>query len=216
MNSISIENLYSTLDRHIKLVASYTELPSLDFIIRSTRLKPYSLIFERYHEKLILHNWWIDEYGNSVYLNKKKPNIIANDLRIDKSKLTSTDLYEHLSIDKVAKISKLVYFLNGKEEDFYSDHIVLSFLGIDGFLRTFVYLYEEWQPYPSLLLGIKTLSSMASNLNIQSFIEIKNKKNIIYPCAKQRAWIGYWPPTKDFVNIIRGQNEFVLDVLQMK
>lgn len=216
MNSISIENLYSNLDRHIKLVASYTELPSLAFIIKSIRLKPYSLIFEKYHERLILHKWWIDEYGNSLILNKKKPEIILNDLKIDKSKLTSTDLYGHLSIDKVAKISKLVYFFSGKEEDFYSDHMILSFLGIDGFLRTFIYLYGEWIIYPSLLLGVKALSSVASNIDIQSFIEIKNKKNILYPCIKQRAWIGYWPPNREFFNIIKEQNDFVLDVLQVK
>lgn len=216
MKKVDAEQFHIILNKLIDLCAAFTELPALSFVMKSVRLKPYSFIFEKYSRRIKLHNCWIDEFGNSfLILKDKKIEIILNDLKIGKNKLVNTDLYAGLPIEKVSKISKLMFFVSGKEEDFNSNYYIISFLGIDNILRTFVYLYAEWQPYPNLYLGIKNLLNIGSNLDIKTFIELKNKKNVLYPCSQQKSWLSFWPPSKDFISILKEQNSFVLDTLNI-
>lgn len=213
LKSISTERFHTKISRHINLVSSYTELPELSWIIKSCRLKPYTLLTKEALDTIRLHNWWVDEYSNSLVLDKKKPSIILNDLKINRNLLVQTDLYEKLSFDKIARISKLAFIMFGLEEDFNSEHYIISFLGLDGFLRTYVYLYGELLRYPNLYLGLKTLGLISKNTDIRTFTELNIKNNIIYPCTRQRSYICSWPPTKGMLAEMKEQNESVLDLI---
>ena len=216
LQSSNIESIHATLDRHIRLIAAYSEMPELNFIIRSARLKPYHFL-KKYNPKLKLYDWWIDEYGNSLTISKnKKIEITLNDLRIDRSSLTCTDLYQHIGIDKVVRISKLLYYSKGIEEDFNSECISLNFLGIDNFLRNYIYIYDKWEQYSSLVLGSDTLKNIANNQDIKIFTKLKSKISAPYTCTDTESWIGLLPATKEFVGLIREKNDFLIDVLKIK
>src|SRR5512147_1224007 len=128
MKSPSIDSFYTKLDKHILLAQSYTEVGGLFFIIRACRLKPYSYVFEKRSEKIVLYRHWVDEFGNSVHITtKKRFQLIYNDLSLDRSSLVCTDLYHGLSLDKIAKISKLAYLFVGKDEDLSQECAIITF-----------------------------------------------------------------------------------------
>ncbi len=213
MKTFGIEYLHTKLNRHIKLVASYLDKPEIDFIIRATRLKPYRLFFEQYDERLVLLDWWFDEYGNSLVFNKKKKlRIIEGDLRLDRERIVQTDLYGSLDLSRVSQFSKLAYYLVGYEDERRVE--ILALYGIDGFLRTFVNQYGTWETYPSLLLGLDTLKFIFNNRDLRLYAEQKNIKNITAPCQRQRAFVSSWPPTKNFALILSEQNGSVLDMIK--
>jgi hypothetical protein len=203
MRSPSLERLYAQLNRHILLVQSYTEINEMLFIMKACRLKPHSFIFEKRDTKLILHRWWFDEFGNSLRIIKnKKIKITYNDLTLDKDQIVCTDLYYGLSIDKIAKMSKLVFFCSMKEEETYNDQLCVSFLGIDDFLRTYINLDGEWIQISPLYLGMKILRKIARNIDLKYFRELISKENAPLPCASHRAWLSFMPPSREFLQLM--------------
>ena len=87
MRNISIDKFYTTIDKQVDLTTSFTEKPIGD-VIKMCRLKPYDLLFTTNRSNIVLHNKWIDEYGNSLFISdKKKISIQLNDLSIDKKKI---------------------------------------------------------------------------------------------------------------------------------
>jgi len=216
VNVTSLENLYILFDRQIALTSAWTEDPTLEFVIRACRLKPADM-FEKYSEKLILHHNWIDESGNRLeIISKKKIKIHLNDLTINRKTLVTTDLYENLPLSKISKISNLALFLLGVEEDSGSDHILVSFLGIDGFLRSFCYIYGELHKIPNLYLGYKLLKIIIENRDIKFFKELKIKESIVFPCSRQLAALSYWEPSKNFVSLIEGWNNSAFKLLNLE
>ena len=212
MKSPSIDSIYTILNKHILLVESYTEINNLSFIIKSCRLKPYNYLLN-HKEDLILHEWWVDEFGNSLKIKNKKIKIIVNDLEIDRKKIICTDLYYGLSIEKISKISKLAHLFSGKE-DSLQDFFVTTFLGIDNYLRT--YMYDEgWQQISSLMLGLSNLKKIARHIDIQYFLELDNKENIIAPCTQAAQWITFMPPSKEFLTLLEKQYEIVLPIFKL-
>lgn len=214
MKSPSLDVLYTQLNRSILLVQSYTEISELFFIIKSCRLKPHSYVFGDKTNKLVLHEWWFDEYGNSFKVTKQKRiKITYNDLSLDHDKIICTDLYHGLSVDKIAKISKLVYVCSGKDEDLYQDCYLVSFLGIDNYLRAYMYLYGEWQQVSPLLLGLKNLQLIAKNADIRYFREFTKKENSPIPCISGQQWLSFMPASEDFITLMEKQCEIVSSVL---
>lgn len=209
MKSISIENLYNKIQRKILLAESYTEYPNLSFIIQSCRLKPSD-------NELTLERHWCDEYGNSLNIIKnKKIRIIENDLTIDKSQLTCTDLYDGLPIHKIAKVSKLVYLLTGKDEDLQEEHLIIAFLGIDNYLRVY-YVYDGQMVMCSPLnLGMKILKSIAENRDIKFFTELNNKELVLFPCINQKSWISFYPASNKFLETISKECELFSQLLNL-
>jgi hypothetical protein len=200
---IGIDKLHVMLNKHILLAEKYSEIHGLTFIIRACRLKPYDIVFRKHGSRIVLHRCWIDEYGNSLNIVRRSGiKILHNDLSINKSKLPSTDLYEGLSIEKIASISKLAFILVGKTFDTYDDHIVISFLGIDNHLRTFVYLDGIWSLQSSLCLGLKVLQQIARNVDVKHFKKLKQNKPVVYPCVKQQIWVSFWPPSKELESVL--------------
>jgi hypothetical protein len=217
MRSPSIEFFHTKIEKLIRLAQSYTDIDTFGFIIKACRLKPYSYVFERRTNNIVLYRWWFDEFGNSLNIIKnKRIRLTFNDLRLDKKKIISTDLYYGLSMDQVAKISKLVYICAGKDEDLYQDCYLVSFLGIDEHLRTYLYWFGEWQQVSPLLMGMKHLKLLAANRDIKYFRTIGNTDNIPIPCISGRTWLSYLPPSKDFLDIIRKQHELLLPILEGK
>ncbi len=215
MRSPSIEWLHAKLDKHIRLAASYTDMPELDFIIRSCRLKPYDYVFDNRTEKIVLYKWWFDEYGNSLELiNSKRIQITYNDLRIDRKRLVNTDLYYGLSLDRIVKMSKLVHLVSGKDEDIYQDCCITNFLGIDGHLRSYLYWYEEWQQVSPLIIGIKSLKTIANHIDVKHYHQLGNKENYAIPCISGSAWLSYLPASSAFVSDLNKQSEMLATLLK--
>ncbi len=215
MKSISIENLYNKIDKKILLVESYTEYKDLSFIIKMSRLKPSSLLVDN-KLSLTLDKKWYDEFGNSLNLIKnKKFKIIEDDLSIDRAKIVCSDLYDNLPIHKIAKVSKLVYFLSGKDEDFQEDYLIIAFLGIDNYLRVY-YLYAGQLAMCSPLnLGMKVLKSIVENRDLKLYLELNNKDVVLFPCANQKSWVSFWPASKQLLEIISKENELFSQLLNL-
>ena len=214
MKSPSIEWLHAKIDKQIRLAESYTELEGLEFIIKACRLKPCDYIFEERNNGIILQEKWFDEFGNSLSLKKKKVQIVHNDLILDKNKITCTDLYYGLSLDKIAKMSKLVHLIAGKDDDLYQDCFLLTFLGIDDHLRSYLYWYGEWQTVSPLVMGIKNLKVIASHADIKYFQKIENKEKSAFPCISGEAWLSYLPPGQSFITMIKQQYEILLPIFE--
>jgi hypothetical protein len=215
MRSPSIEYLHAQLDRQIRLASSYTEVPELEFIIKACRLKPLDYIFEERNNKLILHKQWFDEFGNSLnILKKKRIQITYNDLKLDRKQIVCTDLYAGLSLERVAKMSRLTYIVLGKDEDTYQDCCLISFLGIDEHLRTYLYWQEEWQQVSPLLLGMKDLRALANKLDVKHFQMTENKEISAIPCLAEQTWLSYLPPSPAFLSELNKQSEMLAGILE--
>lgn len=215
MRSPGIDRLHAQLNKHILLAQSYTEIDELSFIIRACRLKPHSFIFTDRSTKLVLHRWWIDEFGNSLKIIKnKKIKITFNDLSLDKSQIICTDLYYGLSIDKIAKMSKLVFLCVMKEEETYHNQLFITFLGIDNYFRTYVNLNGEWCQISSLYLGIKYLRKIVRNIDLKYYKELFIKEKAPLPCASSRAWLSFMPPSRDFLQLMAKEYDETLSFLK--
>lgn len=213
MRSPSIERLYAQLNKHILLAQAYTEISELNFIIKTCRLKPYNIILNK-NKELVLHRYWVDEFGNSLRIIKnKRIKITYNDLTLDKSQIVCTDLYYGLSIDKIAKMSKLMFFCSIKEEETYRTQSVVAFLGIDNFLRAYVNLDGEWLQVSPLCLGMKVLKNIARNMDLRYFLELIGKENAPLPCALSRAWLSFMPPSGEFLQLMTQEHDQVLSFL---
>lgn len=210
----NLDALYIQLNKHMLLAQSYTEIPELFFIIKGCRLKPYEYIFEG-SRKLVLHRWWFDEFGNSFKITKnKKIDIEYNDLSLDREQVVCTDLYYGLSIDKIAKMSKLVYICAGPDEDTHEESFFITFLGLDNYLRSYMYLYGEWHTVSPLHLGIKNLKLLARNSDIRYFLHFSNSKTLPIPCDHSESWISFMPPGEDFCTEVGKKYEKLLPILK--
>lgn len=208
MKSINIENLYNKIQRKILLVESYTEYKDLSFIIRMCRLKPAGDL------SLSLEKKWFDEYGNSLNIVKnKRVKIIEGDTSIDFSQITCTDLYDGLPIHKIAKVSRLVYVLTGKDEDFQEDHLIIAFLGIDNYLRVYYVYNGQMAACSPLNLGMKVLKSIVDNRDIKFYLELNNNEPVLFPCTNQKSWLSYYPFPNRFVEKVSKENELFSQLL---
>jgi hypothetical protein len=214
MISPSIERLHHKLNKHIQLVQAYTELEGMEFIIRTCRLKPYDYLFgERKIGAPTLYRWWVDEFGNSLILKKKKIKLIYNDLSLDRKQIVSTDLYYGLSLDRVTKMSRLVHLVAGKDEDLYQDCYLLTFLGIDEHLRSYLYWFGEWQQVSPLIMGMQSLQLLADHTNIKYYNQIGNKENYAMPCVQGESWLSFLPASDSFLNLLNERYEVISNIL---
>lgn len=214
MRSPSIEWLHAKLEKHIRLTQSYTEIDGLEFIIKSCRLKPYDYIFKEREDKIVLYKRWFDEFGNSFTIDRyKNIQIVYNDLSLDKKRIVCTDLYYGLSLDRVTKMSKLVHLVAGKDEDLYQDCYLLTFLGIDNHLRSYLYWYGEWQQVSPLLMGMKSLGIIAKHLDIKQYVQAGKKENNAIPCISGETWLSCLPPGKGLLELLSKRFEIIARVI---
>lgn len=214
MRSPSIDWLHAKLEKHIRLTQSYSQIDGLEFIIKACRLKPYDYIFKERDNRIVLYRRWFDEFGNSFTINKrKKIDIVYNDLSLDKAQIVCTDLYYGLSLDKIAKMSKLVHLVSGKDEDLYQDCYLLTFLGIDNHLRSYLYWYGEWQQVSPLLMGMKSLGIIAEHLDIKQYVQAGKKENSALPCVKGETCLSCLPPNKAFLEMLSKHHEIIAEII---
>lgn len=214
MKSPSIDKLYTNINKHILLAQGYTEIKELAFLIKSCRLKPYDFLLDPQNKKLLLHRLWVDEFGNSVtILTNKRLKITYNDLSIKKSNIISTDLYYGLSIDKIVKISKLAHIFVAKDDDNYEPILIITFLGIDNYFRTFMLVDGEWAPLSPLILGINNLKNIIYNRDIKYFKELSIKENIYMPCVLPEAWLTFIPANRLFISLMERKDELIASII---
>lgn len=211
----SLDRLYIKLDKCIRLVEAHTEIKNLSFIIKACRLKPHNYVFGKRNNATILYDRWFDEYGNFFTINnKKKIKIIYNDLRLNKQDLICTDLYYGLSLPQIAKISKVAHLIAGRDEDLYQECYLLSFLGIDDYLRSYLYYYGEWQQVSPLMMGIKNLKIVAKHRGIRKFKQIIKKENLIVGCVGSTSWISSVPVSDGFLEMFKNKHELLVSIFK--
>lgn len=157
LNSTDLENLYTKIDGHILLVAAYTQDDSFIRIIRSCRLKPYSIFTNNFQYRTKLESHWVDEFGNSLQFKGITPRILMNDTQVSDNTKISTDLFFGRSIDTTADSSSDAFIVSGKflDRDFY----IVAFYGQDEYIRAFAY-NKKWTRISPLLLGLNTLREL--------------------------------------------------------
>lgn len=210
MRNYSIDTLHYKLRRHILLVKSFTEKPYMEWLIRSCRLKPYDFIFNERNKTLKLFNLWFDEFGNTLEILKNKNiKIIFNNLKINKQKVICTDLYYNLSLEKIKKISKLLMIIKAKDIDLHKECYMACFLGIDNYLRCYIYENDMWTKISPLSIGINNLKLLYQHLDIKYYVSVKNKK-IFMPCQAHTTWISSLPASQDFLSTLDRQTNIII------
>lgn len=206
MKTETLKTIYAKINGSILLAQAYLEAPEFSFIVKSCRLKPLKYMEDK-TDKIIFYKQWIDEYGNLLKIIKNKRIIMSyNDLSIDRSKLICTDPFYGLTIKNVAKISKLAYMMIGKDETLLQDCCLISFIGIDDYLRTYLYIYDQWHKVSPLLWGIKHLKIITNFRDIKYFKTFSIKENIRIPCASVDTWLTYMPANRDFIELLEKKN----------
>lgn len=162
IKNTDLETLYNKISGRIDLVGTMLgDVDLLPKIIKSCRLKPYSIFSGDYQSKLVFEEYWVDEFGNSLKIKNKIPRIIMNDTQISKNTKISTDLFFGNSTDAIAKNSKCVFIINGK---FDKSCYFVSFYGKDEYIRSF-FFYEKLARVSPILLGLNTLRELFRNIN---------------------------------------------------
>jgi hypothetical protein len=149
MHNCDLEKFYRNIDGSIKLIAAWIENNTLEKIIKSCRLKPYSVFTKKIKTETRLEKYWVDEYGNSLVISNENINVILNDLAIEKDIKISTDLFYGCSIE---------YFIDNGKIFLIIDNII-SILGEDQYLRSFIF-DERWISVSPLILGIDILHNL--------------------------------------------------------
>jgi hypothetical protein len=140
-------------------------------------------------------------------IDGKDVNIIYNDLSLDRKKIICTDLYYGLPLKKIAKMSKLVHICAGIDEDNFEETYFLTFLGMDNYLRSYLYMYGEWETVSPLLLGMKLLYFMSRNTRTTELLQKNNYKIFPMACASGQSYLSYIPYKKEFIPIIEKKYE---------
>jgi hypothetical protein len=107
-------------------------------------------------------------------------------------------------------MSKLSYLSIGKDEDLYKESFLLTFLGLDNYLRSYMYLYGEWQQVSPLLLGIKNLQLLAHQTDIKYFKQLKKLNKNLLPCQGKQEWLTMLPVSESFLDVLKNECETLL------
>lgn len=162
-----LENFYTKIDSFIKLAAIFSEYKELYKIIKMCRLKPYFIFNSEYQRKTKYENHWVDEFGNSLKIEKNKLEIIFDDNVLENTK-TITDLFYGRSIKFILKESNYYFSYNN----------IISFIGKDDYIRCFI-AEDYWKRITPLKLGIDNLILIARDKNIIKLPDNKLNNDII-------------------------------------
>lgn len=185
------------LTQYANVASGFSGIKILTWIIKTCRLKPYAFLNATKHIKTKLEKNWYDEFGNILHINaEKKAEVIFNDLRMKKKDICCTDLFYGLNKENIVKISKLAYIVIGKDEDLFEDVFIISFLGLDNYLRTFCYIYGEWQRVSNLILGQTALSFINKNSLINDYVSFGSSECSLIACYSQQSWLSCLPVNK--------------------
>jgi hypothetical protein len=213
MTTNSLEHFYAKIQGDLDVAEHYTEMEHFSFILKSCRLKPYEDVSTKH--PATLHQFWFDEFGNSLTINQKKQTkILLNDLSLDQKKISNTDLYYGLTIKNVAKMSKVIHLIAGKDEDLLQDCGLLTFLGLDDYFRSYLLWFGEWKQVSPLMLGIKNLLTIADNRNLREYRQMKRKIDLsILPCVEGEWWLGCSGSDK-FLELLKMKYETIYEAIR--
>jgi len=230
--NLVIERFHIQLEAYINLAAKFVEKPEVAFMIRSCRMKPKAMMtsgrkIAEELKTLTLQKEWFDEWGNSVAIQKNS--LPANrvgfnfeDLTIERDDLSSSDIYFGLSLENVKKVSRVVMVSVGIDEDFLEPCCLLSFLGLDGFLRSHLLFCGEWNQVSPLYMGeqgfrvlFKTLQKIDDGEGVVFKIQQGKEKSLPTPCFRADQWISCLPVSKEFLETLKkGGHEMLAEILK--
>jgi len=203
VKNLNITQLYNKINKSILLLEAHTEIKNLSFIIKACRLTPWITTNNNLvgSGKIVIYSQWIDEFNNSVEIDKKnKICITYNNLRINSSYGICTDLYAGLPLFKIIKISKLMHLYIG-----YDDNKIfccITLVGIDNFFRTYIYQEHQWIQVSPLVLNVTRLFQIHDHLDIKFFLKFHKKNNIFFPCETGEEWISFLPASEKFITTL--------------
>lgn len=147
--NIDYETFYSKHIKCFKIFAANVGDKSFDWLMRACRLKPYS-VFEKGFNGNTFHRWWVDEWDNSIVLEKDKLVVILNDPNIKKRTNTKTDLFFGRSIPSTVEQSQTALLIDNR----------LVCYGHDEFLRAFELPNKRIAP---ISIGIDNLKQIKTS-----------------------------------------------------
>jgi hypothetical protein len=208
--SQSLKQFHLKLERQIKLLGEYLHQRKLmPMVVKMCRLRPIEFWTESkpiWQIKLYQH--WVDEYGNSLKTKSmRQMQVVPYDLELRSLKFGTTDLYEMLPAAQLRKISQVLIVLTGKDELEGSDHYLLMFYGMDGYLRVHSYLHQQWQNIPPLLVGMPIWKMVAAGLKSKTNQEVMHSEPVIFPCTHQQVWVYQCPLTLEAKTQLRQTSE---------
>jgi hypothetical protein len=185
MHNLDLENLYSKIKGHIDLVGAHIEDPILIKIIKSCRLKPYSIFNKGFRFDTKYENHWVDEFGNSLKLINKQIKILLNDTEIINKTNISTDLFFGNSIAMTIKNSKFAFIMQG--EYLGKDIYFVALYGQDEYFRCFIHS-KKWYRISPLLLGTNSLHEIYKYIDSVRVNEIsKDRLDFVIPLDVKRC-----------------------------
>jgi hypothetical protein len=209
MKSQDIENLYHKINGHILLVAAYTGNDYLKKIIKSCRMKPYSVFNNTYTEGTKFEQHWVDEFGNSMRFKDKTPYLIYNDSEISTNTRTSTDLFYGWGVQKVSQNSR--FALIASTSYFEKSCYLVAFYGEDEYIRAFLY-NGKWNKISPLMLGLNTLEEYFKNIDSPWIIDIDDKKiDKIFGQKVNKCIMTAWKPKQNILNHF--DDEVIIEIL---
>jgi hypothetical protein len=214
MNKVGIDKFYDRHRGYVNVTAGYLSEKRIPFILKSCRLRPYASLSAPLPTTPQLERWWVDEFGNSFMVGKnKRVSLRYGDLKIERSKLQTTDLYANVSIRDLYTISRFLYICVA-EFDVVRDALVqtipspvtsgngqgnnliyiLSFLGRDNFFRTRLLYRDQEDKISTLYLGYKLLKMIATYTDIRYYHKLTARSILPnLPLVNVRQWVSFLP-----------------------
>lgn len=207
MNSTDLENLYIKIDGHIRLVGAYTQNDNLVKIIKSCRLKPYSIFTNDFQPGTRFEKHWVDEFGNSLKFKNSDPYIVFNDTQIMENTKIGTDLFFGRSVRTTAQSSNFALVVSGNFLD--KNLYMVALYGKDEYLRVFIH-DGEWRKISPLTLGLKTLQQLFNNLGSLWVNELdKDKLDIFLNFDVEKCIVTSLPPKQNITSYF--DNEIIIN-----
>ena len=191
MSNTDLQHYYAKYSKSVLLAEGFTEFKGLSFIIKACRLKAINHFFEKRDNNNLKLDWF-DEFGNTLHIRKtKKIKIFYGNTDININKIISTDFYYGLSLAKVVKMSNLAFIMTGVDDDFHEDFFLITLLGMDSYLRSYLYMYGDLQQVSPLIIGMQNLQMIYNNQNIRLFKRVRGEPFV--PCQKHKSWLTSLP-----------------------
>ncbi len=179
MRNLSLEQFYKRISNKINLIGGYIEDKSICSIIRSCRLKPRSVFTDTFNFATTLEPDWIDEFGNTLVIKKKKAKLEFN---YRASHNITTDIFKNEKVEFIVEHSK--YACVGLYPE--TQNFILLLMGSDNYFRCYQYIGGDIKIVSPLVVGLKVLKCCVVAKPIEHFkkLTIKSELN----SAKDIEW----------------------------
>lgn len=171
MFNISLEQFNKRIKNKIALIGGYIEDKSICAIIKSCRLKPFSVYSNYFLFATTLEDIWVDEFGNAVEINKKKTKI--KPLSVTLPALT-TDIFKNETIQFIVEHSK--YVCIGLYPD--TKNFILLLMGSDNYFRCYECIDDHMKIIAPLIVGLKILKCCVTMKPIKYFKKLTIKSEL--------------------------------------